>query len=75
MPNLLTAFRALFPADPLLVGEVVSHEDDGTSVLLLPAGGHARARGTSVGVGAKAFFRGGMIEGPAPDLPAYEVEV
>jgi hypothetical protein len=34
-----------------------------------------RARGQGVAVGLKAWVRGGVVEGPAPDLPAYEVEV
>lgn len=75
MGNLLATFRALFPADPLLVGEVLSHEPDGTSVLRLPGGGSARVRGTTVPIGSMAFYRTGAIEGPAPTLPTYAVEV
>lgn len=75
MPNLLAAFRNLFPQPPLLVGEVLTHNADGTSTLELPDGAQTRARGQAVAVGSKAFLRGGVVEGEAPNLPAYNAEV
>lgn len=73
----LSQFHAAhqLPADPLLVGTVLSHNTDGTSTLQSPEGGTMRARGTGVGVGLKAFVRGGVVEGTAPDLPDYSVDV
>lgn len=73
--NLWRRFQELLPTDPLLVGEVLAHNADGTSTLEAPDGAVYRARGQSVAVGNNAFVRGGVVQGPAPDLPAYEAEV
>lgn len=68
---------ALAGADPLLVGEVLAHRDDGsdTSLIELPGGGRLVASGQTVPVGQMAFVRGGAIQGQAPGLPALEIEV
>lgn len=73
--NLWRRFQTLLPSDPLLVGEVVSHNADGTSTLQAPDGAYLRVRGQGVTVGLMAFVRGGRIEGEAPNLPDYEVDV
>jgi hypothetical protein len=73
--NLYRQFRQLIPDEPLLVGEVLSHEADGTSAVELPGGAIIRARGQTVAVANKAFVRGGVIEGEAPDLPVEMIEV
>lgn len=75
--NPWSRFVALAGVDPLLVGEVLAHRDDGsdTSLIELPGGGHIVASGQTVPVGAMAFVRGGKVEGQAPDLPALEIEV
>ena len=74
--NLLRRFQSLVPAPaPLLVGEVLSHNLDGTSTLQAPDGAVYRARGQQVLVGAMAWVRGGAVEGEAPALPAHEVDV
>lgn len=75
MPNPWTAFRKLLPSDPLLVAEVIAHNADGTSTVQTPDGAILRVRGQGVAVGAKAFVRGGAIDGEAPDLTSYTVEV
>ncbi|QLL89853.1 hypothetical protein GWG10_17785 [Aeromonas caviae] len=73
--NLFKQFQALIPgADPLLVGTVTV--TTGTSTTLeTPGGGVVIVRGGGVAVGQKAFYRGGELEGEAPDLPTYEIEV
>ncbi|SDO30105.1 hypothetical protein SAMN04487957_105100 [Halomonas shengliensis] len=73
--NLYRQFLDLIPRDPLLVGEVTSHNSDGTSTLSLPGGGTLRARGQGVAVGLKAFVQAGEVKGEAPDLTDVTVEV
>ena len=70
-------FVALAGVDPLMVGQVLSHRDDGsdTSLIELPGGGHIVASGQSVPVGQMAFVRAGKVEGAAPALPGLEIEV
>lgn len=73
--NLFKQFQALIPgADPLLVGTVTATTGTGTT-LETPGGGVVIVRGGGVAVGQKAFYRGGELEGEAPDLPTYEIEV
>lgn len=64
---------ALIPNPPLQVGEVVQF-NDGVATIEVPGGGIAQARGSTT-VGAKVFFRDGLIEGPAPDLPVEVIEL
>ena len=73
--NLFKQFQELIPAaDPLLVGTVTA--STGTSTTLeTPGGGVVIVRGGGVAIGQKAFYRGGELEGEAPDLPTYEIEV
>lgn len=75
--NPWSRFVSLAGDDPLLVGEVIAHRDDGsdTSLIELPGGGRVVASGQQVPVGQMAFLRAGKIEGPAPDLPGIEIEV
>lgn len=73
MPNPLSAFKALFPDPPLLVGDVVLV--DGQLVRVeLPDGAMIAARGDAT-VGQRVFTRGGLIEGPAPTLTVVTIEV
>lgn len=65
----------LLPKDPLLIGTVTDHNDDGTSTLLLIDGRPIRVRGQDVAVGLKAFIRAGRVEGEAPNLPLFNVTV
>ena len=57
----------LLPKTPLQVG-VVTEFSDGIALITVPGGGMCHARG-DVAVGDNVFFRDGVIEGPAPDLP------
>jgi hypothetical protein len=75
MSNLWATFKRLLPSTPLLIGEVIAHNDDGTSRIQLPGGGKITARGTGVAVGSNAYVRAGLIEGEAPDLTEVEIEV
>ena len=47
----------------------------GTSVVELRSGTLARVRGDSVAIWNKAYIVSGQIQGEAPDLPAYTVQV
>lgn len=71
--NLFARFLKLIPTAPLLVGEVVDITDGSVTVETL-GGGRQVVRGEAA-VADKVYFRGGVIEGPAPDLPYYEIEV
>jgi len=63
----------LLPQNPLQVGEVVGYAD-GVATIELPDGGIEQARGEAT-VGSRVYFRGGAIEGPAPDLSITVIEV
>jgi len=63
------------PGDPLIVVTVAAVNSDGTSTVTTPGGGAVRVIGNSVGVGDKAYIRGGAIIGEAPNLTHYEIEV
>jgi len=57
-----------------LLGAVAVIHADGTRTVDLAGGGRQRVRGDGA-VGAAVWVRSGQIEGQAPDLPIYEVEV
>lgn len=73
MTNLYTQLRGLFPDPPLQVGDVVA-TDNGVATIELYDGGQVQARGDA-NVGDRVFFRNGVIEGPAPDLPLEIIEL
>lgn len=65
--------RGLLQGDRLQVGSVLS-VDDGQAVIELLDGARLTARG-SASVGQNVYVKGGVIEGLAPDLPSYNIEV
>lgn len=69
--NLYAKFKALLPADPLLVGTVTA-----TAPLRvqLPDGTILAVRGEAM-MGQSVFVRGAVIEGPAPALSVTVIEV
>lgn len=73
--NTYRQFSELFVTRKMLVGEIVSHNGDGTSTVDLIDGTTIRARGTSVTVGQKAFIRDGAVESQAPDLTVFNLPV
>lgn len=76
MINLWAQFKTILPGAPLRIGAVSSVDiASGTSRVTLLDGAVLTARGTSVAVGGKAFVRGDLIEGTAPDLPYGEIEL
>jgi hypothetical protein len=64
--NLFKRFEALTPKPPLMVG-TVSSITGGVATITVADGRITQARGTTT-VGAKVFFRNGVIEGTAPNL-------
>lgn len=72
--NLWTNFQSLIPRAPLLVGEVEAVNSNGTCSVAMPGGGSMRVIGTGT-VGKKVFIKDGVIQGEAPDLTYYELEV
>lgn len=73
MSNVYTRFMRLLPGRPLLVG-TATDVADGVVTLSVIGGGEVLARGEAT-IGNKFFFRDGVVEGPAPDLPEDIVEV
>jgi hypothetical protein len=71
--NLFTRFQKLLRQPPLRVGDVIAY-DAGVARIEEAGGGHVQARGETT-VGARVFFRDGVIEGPAPDLTVEIIEV
>lgn len=77
MPNLFKQFRDLLPeTDSRNIGVVQSvNSSNNTTTLATLGGGSVIVLGVGVSVGSKAFYKGGRLEGAAPSLPAYEIEV
>ena len=73
MTNIYRAFKAVFPDQPLQVGEVTA-VDGGLATLTLPGGGVLQARGAAE-VGDQVFVRDGVIESEAPSLPVVVIEI
>lgn len=73
--NLWKEFQALLPRDPVTYGEVLSHTPEGTSRVQLPSGAVVIADGTPVAPGGHAWMQSGRVQGEAPDLPVYAVDV
>ena len=73
MSNLYALFKDLLPKYPLMVGTVASI-DNGVASIDMDGGGTMQARGDTT-VGARVFFRDGVIEGPAPTLTLVAIEV
>lgn len=71
--NLYRALRELLPEAPLLAGDVVAVNADGTATVQFPGGGQQRARGVAA-VSDSVFVRAGVIEGPAPALTPLLIE-
>ena len=73
-PNTWCRFTRLLPTDPLLIGRIVTDHGDGTATVQPPAGGLMRVGGTGA-ANQNVSVRVGRVEGPAPDLPAYDLVV
>lgn len=73
-PNLYARYRRLLPESPLLYATVATAHGDGTCTVTLTGGGTQRVRGTAT-QGAHVWVRDGRIEGAAPTLTGYEVEL
>lgn len=73
--NQWRSFQSLLGKQPLLTGQVTSHNADGTSTLTMTGGGTMRAIGQSVAVSSYAFVRGNEIVGQAPSLTAFTLDV
>lgn len=75
MANIYRLLVDLLPEqDQRNIGEVIS-VSGGHTLLQTLGGGTIKVLGDGVAVGSKAFFKGGRLEGPAPNLPSYEIEV
>lgn len=75
MSNPWTQFSRLIAPGPKTIVTVAVVNTDGTSMVTLRSGDQIRVQGDSVSVGGKAIIQGGKIQGKAPDLMHYDVEV
>lgn len=71
--NPFALFRELLREPRLQIGEVMSVAG-GTAQVELPTGGVINARGAAA-VGDTVFVRNGVIEGHAPSMTFYDIEV
>lgn len=69
-------FIGLLPGGAKTVGAVISVSTvAGTSRVRLRTGVEVTVTGVSVAVGQNAFISDGVVTGPAPSLPQYDIEV
>lgn len=73
MANIWKQFSVLVARPPLQVATVLS-VSGGVARVQLPGGGELLARGEAQ-AGEKVFVRDGVIEGSAPNLPLYQIEI
>lgn len=71
--NFYKRLLGILPQRPLQVG-TVSAVSNGIATITLPGGFTAQARGEAA-VSDRVFFRDGVIEGPAPNLPLEVIDV
>lgn len=71
--NPYTRLIGLFPKDRLEIGTILS-VDVGQARVELLDGTTLIARGSG-SIGASVYVRAGVIEGLAPDLPAFNIEI
>ena len=71
--NLWKAFSDLVARPRLQVATVLS-VSGGIARVQFPGGGELLARGEAQ-VGEKVFVRDGVIEGAAPSLPLFQIEI
>lgn len=68
------ALQGLISGGPLQVGDII--DVTGTlATIQEPGGGLAQARGEAPAIGQRVYFRDGVIEGEAPDLPIEIIEI
>ena len=72
--NIWQQFKALSPDGVRVVATITANNGNGTSQAELRDGSVISVKG-EVSVGEKAFIQDGDINGAAPDLAQYEVEV
>jgi len=69
-------FIGLLPGGVRTVAEVISiNSSAGISEVELRTGTRVTVRGVDVPVSGKAYIADGVITGPAPSLPYYDVDV
>ncbi|EIU7171574.1 hypothetical protein [Pseudomonas aeruginosa] len=69
-------FIGLLPGGARTVGEVIDvDEGAGTCRVRLRNNVVIAARGTAVSAGQMAFISDGLVTGPAPQLPQFDIEV
>ena len=71
--NIWKAFSDMVARPPLQVATVLS-VSGGIARVQFPGGGELLARGDAQ-VGEKVFVRDGAIEGAAPSLPLFQIEI
>ncbi len=72
--NLYRQLIELLPTEPLTVATVSATHTDETVTVAYPGGATQRVRGTAP-VGSAVFIRSGQIQGGAPELDFFTIEV
>ena len=73
--NIWKQFQGLLPKHSRIIGTVISHNDNGTSSIVLREGTQMTAEGQGVAVGQKALVENQTVIRQVPDLPVYRVQV
>lgn len=73
MRNLLTQLREILGSPRLDSGTVIAV--DGTQLTVQLKGGGIQSAHGAADLGTKVYVRGGVVEGEAPDLPVYPVDI
>ncbi len=68
MHNLFHQLQELLAPGRVQIGTVVAYAD-GMATVELPGGGQVHAKGEATS--GKVFVQDGVIQGPAPNLPAF----
>lgn len=71
--NLFAKLKALLPDAPLQTGTVLAN-DAGMCIVEMPGGAQVNVRG-EYAAGARVFFRAGVVESTAPNLPLVAVDI
>lgn len=75
-PNVWAGFARLLPQEPIRPATVQNAYADGTALLQYPGGGAQRVRNPiAAPSGASVYVRGDRIDGPAPQLTAFDIAV
>jgi hypothetical protein len=71
--NIWTKFKGMLPSESVSLGEVISHNSDGTSTVELLGGERIRPIGQLAAIGNRAMVKKGQVIAEAPALTQYDL--